>query len=146
MGMPPGSPMPNPMAMAGQPGSGPMPGMAPGAAGPGGAGAAPPPGTAEYAAFEFVLAITKGEYEKLDGVISSKATGQLKDMKNNSLASSKKDELKQELATPNLTNTKNVAGGKQFTLRSGQTIASITVKKEGDDYKVVEFSRTKARR
>ncbi len=147
MGMPPGSPMANPMAMAaGQPGSGPMPGMVPGAAGPGGGGAAPPPGTAEFAAYEFILAITKGEYEKLDGVISSKATGQLKDMKNNSLGSAKKDELKQELATPNLTNTKNVPGGKQFTLRSGQTIVSVTVKKEGDDFKVVEFSRTKARR
>jgi len=114
--------------------------------GAGGAGQVPATGTPEFAAYEFILAINKGEFEKLESVISAKATGQLKDLRNNSLLSGKKDELKQELATPTLTNQKNVASGKQFTLRSGQTIVSVTVKKEGEDYKVVEFNRTKARR
>lgn len=106
----------------------------------------PQQGTAEYAAYEFMLAITKGEFDKLGDVISSKSIGQLKEMRNNSMPSNKKDELKTELATPVLTNQKNVAGGRQFTLRSGQNIISITVKKEGDTYRVSEFSKTKARR
>lgn len=143
--MPGETPMPGAVPMAGvAPGA--IPGGAAGPMGAGGAAQAPAAGTPEFAAYEFILAINKGEFEKLESVISSKATGQLKDLRNNSLLSGKKDELKQELATPTLTNQKNVASGKQFTLRSGQTIVSVTVKKEGEDYKVVEFNRTKARR
>ncbi len=120
----------------------PMPGAdvagAPGA--PGGTGQqAPPPGTPEHAAFQFATAVAKGDFDSVEPYISAKALGQLKDLRTKTLADSKKQDLKDKFGKLQLTATKGVSGGKQLSLRSGNTLITLTVKKEGEDYKVAEM-------
>jgi predicted lipid-binding transport protein (Tim44 family) len=131
------------------PGTTPMPGTAPTVAGapgafPGGApgqqGQVPPVGTPEHAAFQFVSAINKGDFDAVEPFVSAKALGQLKEIRAKTLTDSKKQELKDKFATPQMAaKPKGVSGGKQMTLRSGNTFITLTVKKEGDDYKVAEM-------
>lgn len=133
--------------MPGAPGGEGVPGGIPGGPGaPGAGGQAPPAGTPEHTAYQFVLGITKGEFASLESHISPKALGQLKELRTNSLSDSKKEELKGKFGQPALAAQKGVGGGKELTLRNGNTFIKLTVKKEGSDYKVTDMSITQARR
>ncbi len=130
--------MPNatPMPMPGADVAGAVPG-APGA--PGQQVQAPAPGTPEHAAFQLVTAVSKGDFDSVEPYISTRATGQLKELRTKTLSDAKKQELKEKFGKLQPTSAKGIGGGKQFALRSGNTLFTFTVKKEGDDYKVTEL-------
>jgi hypothetical protein len=128
-----------PGAAAGMPPEGGNNAGIPGAGGAGAGGQAPPAGTAEHAAFQFVSAITKGEFDATSEWVSPKATGTLKELRTKTLTESKKTDLKDKFGQPQLTNSKGVSGGKQLSLRNGTTLITLTIKKEGEDYKVADL-------
>lgn len=86
-----------------------------------------------------MTAVSKGDFDSVEPYISTRATGQLKELRTKTLSDAKKQELKEKFGKLQPTSAKGIGGGKQFALRSGNTLFTFTVKKEGDDYKVTEL-------
>ncbi|MBI1309932.1 hypothetical protein GC176_01390 [bacterium] len=125
---------------AGEPGTGAE--LAGSGGGPGGGGAAAPPADApEFPAYHLVMGLMRGKYEDMASYVSSRARGELQKIAAGKLTDEEKAELKQSFAQPQLAGQpRNARGGRQIVLKSGETMITILVKKEGKDWKVAELT------
>ena len=114
-----------------------------GAAGPGSTPQTPQSaaGTAEFSAESVVIQALKGDTSNLSEFISPKCRGVLGDIRDGKATEKQIDELKKTFAGIKGVSSKNDAGVKVLTLRNADS-STITfrIKKEGEDYKVIEMS------
>ncbi len=118
-------------------------GIGGGAAGSGGAPQNPQSqaGTAEFAAESIVIQILKGETSGLSDLIHSKCKGVLGDIRDGKASEKQIEELKKQFVGVKGIGSKMENGAKVLTLRNADN-ATITfkVKKEGEDFKVIEMT------
>ena len=134
--MPPGGQVAG--AGAGAPGSG--------FAGPAGAAGTPqnpqsPAGTAEFSAESVVIQALKGDASALAEFISPKCKGVLGDIRDGKASEKQIEELRKTLTGVKGVGAKTDNGVKVLTLRNADnSTVTFRVKKEGEDYKVIEMS------
>lgn len=130
--MPPGGAFPG----AGGPGQGGPPGQ-------GGAPQSPQsqPGTAEFSAESIVIQALKGDVSGLEDFISPKCKGLLGDIRDGTATEKQIEDFKKLFVGFKPISARNESGAKLLTIRNADN-ATITfkVKKEGDDYKVIEMT------
>ncbi|MFM9960489.1 MAG: hypothetical protein ACKV2Q_04605 [Planctomycetaceae bacterium] len=122
--------------------------MAPGAVAPGGIGGQggsqspqSQPGTAEFSAESIVLKALSGEVGSLEDFISPKCKGVLGDIRDGKATEKQIDELKKLFVGIKPVGARNESGTKVLTIRNADNATiSFKVKKEGENYKVIEMT------
>ena len=98
-------------------------------------------GTAEFAAESIVVQILKGEASGLEDFISPKCKGVLGDIRDGKATEKQIDDLKKQFAGVKGVGTKTESGVKVLTLRNADnSTITVRVKKEGEDFKVIEMT------
>lgn len=144
--MPGAGPMPGVGPM---PGAGPMPGVGPGGAAPGGQGVAQSPqspaGTAEFSAESIVIQALKGDITGLEQFISPKCKGVLGDIRDGKATERQIEDLKKLFTGIKPVSVRNENGTKVLTISNADNLnITFRVKKEGQDFKVIEMTTKQA--
>ena len=112
----------------------------PGASGEGGgAGQAqePPADSPDYPAFKLVMGLKDGKHDGLDDLVATRGRGLIEKIRNGSLTTDEKEELKKTFAQPQLAGPpRTIQGSRTVTLNSAGQIITLVSKKQGADWKV----------
>ena len=139
----PGGQVPPGAIAAMQPGQFPGSGQGPGGPqGPGGQSPNFPKGSAEEAVMNFCIAIAEDNLTAASDYVSTKAKGQLVQIRDGTIADDKLDAMKPSmvLSTLRLNSTRSFGGGKLISLSNSKNeVLSFTLFKEGEAYKLREF-------
>lgn len=90
------------------------------------------------------MGLMNGKPADIGKFVGKRATGTLATIRTGKLSAKQAAELKATFAQPQLIGQKRVSGGTQINLRSGSQIINITVKKEGDAFKVTDMKISKS--
>lgn len=85
------------------------------------------------------MGLMSGKTDGLAEHVGARTTGTLASIRSGKLSAKELTELKETFARPQLIGTKRISGGTQINLRSGTQIINLTVKKEGDAFKVTDM-------
>lgn len=100
---------------------------------------APKEGSPQYPAYHLVLGLMEGKAEGLAKHIGKRVTGTLASIKSGKLSEKEATELKATFAKPELIGSRRVGTGTQLSLRSGEKVIQLIIRKEGEAFKVTEM-------
>ncbi len=135
-------------AANGQPGIGTEigePGSEAAGSGPNGEGGGkaqePPLDSPDYPAFKVVMGLMQGNHEGLKDFIATTSRGLTEKIRNGSLTTAEKDDLKKTFAQPQLVGTpRTIRGSRTVLLNSGGQAITLVSKKQGASWKVSSIS------